>query len=252
MKKRIEDYDRPHIIGEKRSVRRGVRGGVVCVALLASVVVALAALWFFAVKSDYIAVAECKYYLLILDESESEREAQTIANAIADAGGGGYLINDSVFRAAASVYRSEAEAASVAARLSEYPAAYVLPMICDKSKLKRTGDANFDADFAEIAEFPIRLIDETIVLSERLDRNETSESAALYRLQLLYGELTAKAEAAAKLLPLPAEKLSDCYDDLLSGWEYLVGGDSDNRLSHRLKYYCCHAVCSYESFRKNL
>lgn len=182
--------DRAYFIEKKRSPHK--RGRLICaVFLLSAAVVAGIVVYckFFAAKYT---VAGRSYYAVVTTETSLEGQAVEAAAAVKQAGGGGYVLNDGVYRVVAAVYPDNAAATAVADRLTAGSTqASVVTLTVEKMRFSAFGNRTKNAEPGAAVGYVVgELYDKLYELSLSLDEKKIAESVAV-RLLSDYRETTA-------------------------------------------------------------
>lgn len=264
MRRKINDYDTPHIIGGKNT-GHDRRGGkkrslkkIFLFAFIAAVVLFGIFFGIYIYAPFNFRLKKAEYYVLTLTRTDSLLAAENVSKTVSAAGGAGYILNDGDFLVAAFVYKSENDARVILERFSgDYPAAEIKKYNFEKTKVKRAGDRAAEEALKELLNYPLELIDELIGYVYQLDSFESGESAVMLKIEDIKGILKQKSDDAEALAAGRAESCYKAADEFYRDVyqrlnEVSLLTDGNKKLTYRLKNISCEFVEKYFALRQKL
>lgn len=237
---------------KRRHVYRVNRVGIALfILIICAAAAGLAVLFSLCFPAGVFIVKSKSYYVLQAKECASESESVAACLAARRMGGGGYVINDGVFRVTMAVYLTESDLLSVMSRLDEEEFVFKKYVVrLPELRLKRMeNDAQTDKAFSLIT-YPDTVIRKLYELNLSLDKREISESAAILTLHGISAAVTEKsadAESDGELY-LRVKTFYAKLSDVLA----VASSQSGLTLSVRLKYAATEAAYEYLSFASAL
>lgn len=135
MKRIFSDYTKVHFVEHRRFALH--KGAVRFLVFLSVIVFAAGAAALFVFIPRNVAIKEKTCYFLISADYADERSAFAAAEKVRQSGGGGYIINDGIYRVAIFVYPDFDEAQTVKDRMAgEGMTSYIHPTSSSKQKVK--------------------------------------------------------------------------------------------------------------------